>query len=302
MLHITNGSIVAEQISLFAPGSKVIEWGDVLHEGPAPEGLSFADMNRVRAEFLSSLGWGGYESILAQMQQRETLLRANDHFTLWFEEDLFDQLHVLQILDCLAGRKKLQISLVWIPQGVRAEELGAFHAARRTIREDLLMAGGAGWKAFCSPTPKQLLRYLKTDAAKIPHLSRALVRHLQEYPSKRTGLSRTERQILEALTDGPATPHQVFAASQSREESYYMGDSTFWLYMHRLSPLLDGFAIGQLTAPVSINPMGREVFEGRQDWIQHAGIDRWLGGVHLQGQSAGWRWDDATKSLITSTN
>lgn len=302
MLHITNGAIVAAKLNQFAADAKIIEWGDVLHEGPTPEGLSFAQMNEVRARFLASQGWGEYETILGQLQARAETLAANDSFTLWFEEDLFDQLHVLQILDCLSARKKLRISLVWIPQGVRAAELGAFHSARRTIREDLLTAGSAGWKAFCASTPKPLLRYLKTDAAKIPHLPKALIRHLQEYPSKRTGLSRTERQILEALLAGPLTPLQIFAASQAREESIYMGDTSFWQYLHRLSPLLNGFVPGQKHDPVSIDPLGREVLAGTQDWIPHAGMDRWLGGVHLQGPAVGWRWDDATKSVVASTN
>jgi hypothetical protein len=279
-----------------------MEWNDVLHEGPTPDGLTFAEMNRVRAKFLSDQGWGGFESILGNLQQRREILVANGRFTLWFEEDLFDQLQILQILDSLACRKNLHISLVWIPHGVRSAQLRAFHAARRTIGEDLLEAGAAGWKAFCSPTPRPLLRFMKTEASKIPHLYQALERHLQEYPSTATGLSRNERQILEALQAGPATPLQVFASSQSKEESVYMGDSTFWLYMSRLSPLLDGFVPGETGNPVHLTPAGRNILAGNQDWVQLAGIDRWLGGVHLQGDSAGWRWDDATKSLIASTN
>jgi len=302
MLHITNGSIVASQIRLHAPGSNVIEWGDVLHEGPTPEGLPFVEMNAVRATFLAGQGCGEYEPILETLNLRETLLAGNDRFTLWFEEDLFDQLQVLQILDCLSTREKIQISLVWIPQGAKAAELEAFHAARRTIRGELLAAGAAGWKAFCAPTPKPLLRFLKTGAAQLPHLSKALVRHLQEYPSKSNGLSRTERQILESLVKGPLTPLQVFAESQSREESVYMGDSTFWHYMQRLSPLLEGFVPGQKRTPVALNLTGREVLAGQRDWVRHAGIDRWLGGVHLQGQAVGWRWDDTTRSLAASTS
>jgi len=302
MLHITNGAAVASQLHIYDPNANVLDWGDVLHEGPTPAGLSFQEMNRTRARFLSGLGLGEYETIVRQMDDRETLLSGDTKFTLWFEEDLYDQLQVLQILDWFGGCKGAQLALVWIPQGVRAGELGAFHAARRTVREGILEAGGAGWKAFCAATPKPLLRFLKTGASAIPHLSKALVRHLQEYPSKQNGLSRTERQILETLAAGPATPLQVFAASQSREESVYMVDSTFWLYMQRLIPLLDGFTLGQQDCKVSIMPMGQEVLAGRLDWIQQVGIDRWLGGVHLEGSYAAWRWDDATKTLIASSS
>ena len=302
MLHITNGAYAASQIHTYDGGSRVMEWGDVLHEGPTPDGLSFQEMNRTRALFLSSQGCDEYETILRQMEEREAALTASSQFTLWFEEDLFDQLQLLQILDWFSSRRKAQIALVWIPQGVCAEDLGAFYAARRTVRDSMLEAASDGWKAFCQPTPKPLLRFIKTGASTIPHLRNALVRHLQEYPSKKNGLSRTERQILEALAAGPATPLQVFAASQSKEESVYMGDTTFWLYMQRLSGLLDGFTLGEPKHPVSITPMGFEVLAGRQDWIENAGIDRWLGGVHLHGATAAWRWDDVTRSVVASTN
>jgi hypothetical protein len=28
------------------------------------------------------------------------------------------------------------------------------------------------------------------------------------------------------------------------------------------------------------------------------GIDRWVGGVHLRGGAARWRWDEGTESIV----
>jgi hypothetical protein len=28
------------------------------------------------------------------------------------------------------------------------------------------------------------------------------------------------------------------------------------------------------------------------------GIDRWIGGVHLQGHHVPWRWDDGTETIV----
>jgi len=33
--------------------------------------------------------------------------------------------------------------------------------------------------------------------------------------------------------------------------------------------------------------------------IRH-GIDLWLGGVHLQGKEAAWRWDEEGRELMVS--
>jgi hypothetical protein len=32
------------------------------------------------------------------------------------------------------------------------------------------------------------------------------------------------------------------------------------------------------------------------------GIDRWIGGVHLHGEAARWRWDEGTESIVSAGN
>ena len=46
-------------------------------------------------------------------------------------------------------------------------------------------------------------------------------------------------------------------------------------------------------------PTGREVLAGQDDWVRIRGIDRWLGGVHLHGPEAAWRWDAAAGRLAS---
>ena len=36
------------------------------------------------------------------------------------------------------------------------------------------------------------------------------------------------------------------------------------------------------------------------DHVTLNGLDRWIGGVHLNGRHARWRWDDGTESLSGS--
>jgi hypothetical protein len=37
---------------------------------------------------------------------------------------------------------------------------------------------------------------------------------------------------------------------------------------------------------------------GQLDRVATCGIDRWLGGVHLQGRRRIWRWDDTRQRVI----
>jgi hypothetical protein len=39
------------------------------------------------------------------------------------------------------------------------------------------------------------------------------------------------------------------------------------------------------------------VLRGEADQVALNGIDRWVGGVHLQGPEARWRWDEGTESI-----
>ena len=49
------------------------------------------------------------------------------------------------------------------------------------------------------------------------------------------------------------------------------------------------FAVGRLLHPVALTDVGRKLLDGQADWVRLNGIDRWLGGVHLQGAEAAWR-------------
>jgi hypothetical protein len=43
---------------------------------------------------------------------------------------------------------------------------------------------------------------------------------------------------------------------------------------------------------------GRQVLGGGADQLALNGIDRWVGGVHLRGREARWRFDEGTESVV----
>ena len=49
---------------------------------------------------------------------------------------------------------------------------------------------------------------------------------------------------------------------------------------------------------ISLTETGRAVLAGRQDRVAICGIDRWLGGVHLQTDASIWRWDEARQRIV----
>jgi hypothetical protein len=83
-----------------------------------------------------------------------------------------------------------------------------------------------------------------------------------------------------------------------------MGDTTCFGRMARMAeaphPLLlldpPGRPVERATG-VRLTDTGARVLAGEADQITLNGIDRWIGGVHLQGHRVPWRWDDGTETI-----
>ena len=152
------------------------------------------------------------------------------------------------------------------------------------------------WAAFSAADPNSIVEVLKEDAPDLPYLQGALLRHLEQFPSTRNGLSRTECQILEIIEASDARVGAIFRADQGREQAMFMGALVFDTYIRRLAngrvPLvrISGDKNPFWNAEVAITLEGRAVVRSESDNLSLNGIDRWLGGVHLQGDHL-WRWD-----------
>jgi hypothetical protein len=138
---------------------------------------------------------------------------------------------------------------------------------------------------------------LARDAGPLDALPRAMHRLLEEFPAAGTGLGRSERQILEVLSEGSRSPGQTFVECAKREDDVWMGDTSFWTIVKRLSrgpvPLVaadvreepERLPEGTLT----ITPAGRRVLAGDADHLALNAPSRWIGGTFLTPERA-WRW------------
>lgn len=305
LLHVTNGESAGNTLRETSLGGAVLSWQDVLHEGPVPA-LPADELRVVRAHFLSEAGWGSERSLLDSFERRDRLvehaLEARTQVVLWFEHDLYDQLQLLQVL-ALAGDTELELIQADDHLGpLRAHELEALWPLRRPVTEETRTTASEAWDAFRAPEPTALAALLERDTSALPHLAGALRRLLEELPATTDGLSRTERQLLEPLLDGPKRPHQLFLASQACEEDAFLGDAWAWRRLAELVPLVEelppppppGDPREFAATPVALTQLGRDVLAGRADRVEAARIDRWLGGTRVDGA---WRWDAARGSL-----
>jgi hypothetical protein len=240
---------------------------------------------------------------------------------LWFEDDLYDQLQLIQLLDFFSrgdhGKKKLSLIVVdgYIPP-LSVAQLEQLDKSRPEATPEQLDLAQRAWRAFGSPDPTSIEKLLDGPTSALKYLARALVRHLEEFPSTVNGLSRSEREALTAIKGGHVTPVAAFLEVANQQESIFLGDLVFFSYLERLSgrehPLVtlkDGSPVVAPSSSVSrdfveseltLTPLGQEVLAGKKDWQQINTRTRWLGGVEIRPGTDGWRWDPAERRLTAS--
>ncbi len=302
-LHITNGDSVLYSWKKAGLLGTHIAWRDVLHEGPVPAGLALEELSRVRAQFLCDRGYGNPIKIHHDFEKRDAILRRArefDEVVFWFEHDLYDQLHLLQILTTLRdmGMGSGSVQLVQSDQYLGTmipDELMALLGKRRFVTSATSDSAARGWSAFTSADPAALQAAAAGAFAGLPFLHDAFKRLCEEYPAASNGLSRSQKHVLEAAAQGTAPAEELFRRAQAREEAAFMGDTSCFRVIADLSaqpaPLL-----AQLENGYDVTVLGRRVLGGDADWLDQQPLDRWIGGVRLTSAHH-WRWDETTNAF-----
>lgn len=337
-LHIHCGDSSAGSLRNSSVSGDVHVWREIYIEGAVPGNVPDDEFRRIRAEFLSRSMNLDYDGVLQGTHARYDMLADAAKYgevILWFDACMYDQTIMIHLIDQCARQQWPDTKLSLICAGefpgfdafdglgqLNPEQLASLLETRHEIKPQEISLAREAWKAFTSANPADIEDILQGDCSPLPYLEAALTRHLQQYPSVRNGLNRTQNQILQAVNDGAAKLGEIFMAT--REHPAFMGDGSCWTVIEQMAeckvPLvrIDGPGtfrdfmepdeIGTPTLKdikrwdVSITDAGKKVLAGRQDFIKLNGIDRWLGGVHLQGTEAQWRWDEDSQRLVKTSD
>ncbi|HKO45356.1 MAG TPA: hypothetical protein VJU84_18930 [Pyrinomonadaceae bacterium] len=319
ILHIHNGDAsadVAKQSSI--PGEH-FAWREALIDGPAPAAANEQEWRRVRARHLSeAYGFEPAELESESVAQEEKLASFTDYeeVVLWFEHDLFCQVHLIYLLNWFADRDlgKTKLSLICVGSfpgrgnfrglgELSAEELSSLFPSRQSVTREQLDLATRAWDAYRSTDPRDLESLLQNDTSALPFLAPALKGHLRRFPSTANGLGRIENRGLQLVNSGLNNFDALFQRFGEVEPVYGLGDTQFWMSLRRLAeanqPLLT--ISGDSPAPetkIEITDLGRAVLRGEGDFILLNGIERWLGGVYLSDDRNLWRWDDESEAMV----
>lgn len=329
MLHITNGDHAAQLLRQTGIDGDILPWRDCLHLGPVPANLPLAELSSVRADYLTQNLSDGQMGIHKAMQRRDKRItdacNNAEPVTLWFEHDLYDQLQLLQILDILndhTGHSCLKLICIDRFSGVTPfhglgqltpAQLNSLYPLRQSISSQQLTLAKQGWAAVRSPKPSALMDFLKLQLSELPFLRASIIRLLEEYPSISNGLSRTEQQSLQQLTEGPLSPFELFDQNQQQEQARFMGDWGYWGIIAPLtqgdSPLLTTDDNQPFEYPpqltdirhfnqqrLKLSQHGKAILAGKRERGSLHSKTHWIGGVGLNREND-WRWDSASSDI-----
>ena len=323
MLHITDGESVAGTLRESGIPGDVSVYGDLMYEGPAPAGLDADAWLETRASWVA--GPGGVRPTLEEARQylracEDTLAGFSRHeeVVIWVDHRLSDQLILIKVLDWFSRQSlrgtKLSLICVGRYAGVdhfvglgqlNANQLMSLADTRLVVGEEQYRTAQTAWRAFTSPDPRNIEHFIESDTSALPFMATALRRHLEQFPSLDNGLSRTERQALSVLRNHDSLPGpRLFVAVQRMEEQIFMGHESFNRIVAALAdarhPLVEISDTPQHNlGNVRITEAGRRVMQGEADHIALNGINEWLGGVHLKGKKAAWRWDCSAGRIVS---
>src|SRR5215831_19485491 len=119
MLHIFNGDSAAGTARNSGVPGQIVAWREALVCGPARGSLSEDEFREVRAHHLSEAYSVSFEKCQRELKEQEAALGTyseHDEVVLWFEHDLFCQVHLIYLLNWFAQREfsNTRLSLICV--------------------------------------------------------------------------------------------------------------------------------------------------------------------------------------------
>lgn len=285
--------------------------------GPSPAGNDRAAFIKIGTRFLVETGFAQSKVETQRRLIEEFMLLdasiGTDRVCLWFEHDAYDVLCLLFLLDWYAknGSPK-ELTYVCCDGHPSVDDfrgLGQLSPAAlrdvwglfSPVTQDILALGSECWSAYTASDPTELWNIIERGTPQIPQIAPALRRQVRELPDQVTGLSLTEYLTLRVLEEhGDLTASDVFRHyTLEHEPLVFMGDLGFRQCV--MLPLASGPAAAidlrtgddedwWRSTTVCLTETGKALLAGNADWIDLTPADRWVGGVHVTGDEAGWRY------------
>ena len=305
------------------PGLRSL-WADLLNEGPVPGGLTDEELIAVRERFLAGPDANledEHENSLRTWRAAIDRHESYDEVILWFEHDLFDQLNLIQLLTWIRGacrprRPSASCRIGSFPgrpafKGLgelAPDELAPLVETRRPVSEaqyalaarlERLPRRGSG-----RPGPAVAQRSRRRCRFSRPRSAGSW----RNTPGRKMGCRAASAGFSSWPIRGRPISSPRFLACSRAREAYFITDGS--IIVARRNVLPHAAAAADLRCRVRPRPIRsfrgaasdperrpRRALPGVWTGSRHCGLDRWYGGVHLEGNGPMWRWDDQAERI-----
>ncbi len=309
MLHIHNGDSVATTARRANLPGRHLPFRESMIAGPVRASLPQHEWIEERARFLADNYGEKLLRVRNELLEQEHAIdeaRHEDEVVLWFEHDLFCLVHLLYLLNRLS--KSRHLKLVWSPTPLGAvdeAELWHFFNARTSVVHAMTAVAAEAWSAYTAEEGTALNRFAAAPSRDFPFLSEGLQLHASRFPSVRNGLGEVERRALEGIAAGATDFVSLFTRFDQSPPRFGFGDGEFLRHLRGLAtcavPMMT-ITQGQGSPSRSLyalTPAGKDVLDGKVDFIELNNAGYWLGGVHLTRERL-WRWDEKRREIVQS--
>jgi len=348
-LHITSEQKTAMTINASNLEGDTLVWQDALYEGPLLADMSLDALSTRRAEYFSQLGWGEYSDIMKLYQQRNAVVSSflqYSEIVLWFDSGLNNQLQLVQLIEWFSRQQTRHVVISVVSRARLPDVIGfvdfallterqlekLFHSRTEVTNAQITICHNA-WRALTAQNPTGLLHCFPRDMTSMPYLKNAMLRFVQQFPSKSNGLSKTEQLIIyvlrsqqksDELLDQQAQMERTYLDVQGKEPIPFMSRAIFYAYFQNMmlseQPIIAKHVVEQTEAleiseedggedlvmeaivvekktRLTLTKLSGQISNNWVDWVQINGINRWLGGVYLRDGNI-WRYSADTRQLI----
>ena len=229
--HILNGDFALELWKKSRSGANLV-WKETYIEGPLPQTDDLHIFRSARAEYLATfaeLENLSAEKLYRHLQKMDASLLElpeNTRLVLWFDACIFDQTILMRLLYLLNRRKAaLPEVQLYCCDGNCLTEKDFKEGKPLLLRSSDVKLGEKAWRAFAAKAPEELVKLADTENfERLPALKKALQRCAEEIPDQEN-LTRTQRQILQILSQKSCSFAEIFKGLDEFEEYPFLGDT-----------------------------------------------------------------------------
>lgn len=293
MMHIHNGDIVAELARRSDTPGEHVAFRESLVTGPIVPGDDWIES---RARTLAEAAGQNLLRVRTDLLEQEQMIdraREQDEVVLWFEHDVYCLVHLVYLLQRLAGAR---LSLIWSPAPLASQDERDLHLmfdSRSAVTPAMSRMAAEFWRDYTSPDPTSLNAWLSTDASDFPFFREGVSLHASRFPSTRNGLGSIEERALARLAAGFTDFAALFDRMTTEEPRLGFTDSEIFRTICGMAWVAAPLVTINGEPPkaiCTITPLGEKVLAGEVDALSANDPDLWLGGAHVTRENV-WRWD-----------